>query len=176
MVVENGNPANQLEDYPQGQTACYFTNTNWKIDQKKYENSTNAIAGMDSMPHTVLTEIYVTEVQLVGVNPYPEFIEGQQQEHYYNYYYGHSPDGISNAHAVESFPYKGVWPGIDIKFYFPSESAGMKLKKGPSLRSGIEYDFIVHPGSDSNLIQLEYLGSEMGLTAKPLKGLKPLRG
>lgn len=62
---------------------------------------------------------------------------------FYNYYYAHCPDGITQTAAYHKITYQNVYPNIDWVIY--SEN-GRRMK----------YEFLVHPGGDPADIQLEY--------------------
>ena len=61
----------------------------------------------------------------------------------FNYFYGHCPDGIYGVKEYEGITVKDVYPGIDWVLY-------------GSNKTGMKYDFVVHPGADPNLVKLIY--------------------
>ncbi len=68
---------------------------------------------------------------------YPE----SKASHYYTF-------GKMNnkASAYKSITYKNIYPEIDIEYFIPGDS------------SGIKYNIILHPGADLGDLELEYLG------------------
>jgi gliding motility-associated-like protein len=70
--------------------------------------------------------------------------EAESNEHF-NYFYGHCQQGIYEVHHYEKITIKEVYPGIDWVFY-------------SSQKSGMKYDFVVHPGADPSQINLLYEG------------------
>ncbi|MBI2268857.1 MAG: SBBP repeat-containing protein, partial [Bacteroidetes bacterium] len=68
--------------------------------------------------------------------------EGESAEHF-NYFYPHCPDGIYDVKQYEKITIQDVYPGIDWVFYNSS-------------KTGMKYDFIVHPGADPAQIKLIY--------------------
>jgi len=62
-----------------------------------------------------------------------------------NYYLGDDPSKwASGVQQFHSIIYRDVYPGIDVRYY--------------SQNLNFKYDFIVHPGADPSLIELEYEG------------------
>ncbi|MFT6815477.1 MAG: hypothetical protein ACJAZ3_001387, partial [Sphingobacteriales bacterium] len=84
-----------------------------------------------------------------GANANPIIYAKEKLSHYFNFFYGHCPQGITNVHPYREIVYQNVWDKIDVVF---------KEKGG-----GIEYDFIVHPGGDPNDIALHYSGVNITL-------------
>ncbi len=74
-------------------------------------------------------------------------LEAQQAvSEYFNYYYGHCPDGINFVKGYEKLVYHNVYKGIDFVFYLKPVNGIPQL----------EYDIVVHPGADPNVIKLKY--------------------
>ncbi len=86
-------------------------------------------------------------MKLLGANPNPEMGGEDELITKSNYYIGSDPEkwrrNVSNYGKVR---YKEVYPGIDLIFY------------GNPQR--LEYDFVVAPGADPDLIRLDYAGSK----------------
>jgi hypothetical protein len=62
-----------------------------------------------------------------------------------NYYIGNDPSlWRTNIPTYAEVSYSDLYPGIDVRYFYSS--------------SGLEYDFIVHAGSDPNLIALRWEG------------------
>ena len=92
-------------------------------------------------------EILSTVTKLVDAN---ENVIAQGEgilPHHNNYFIGNNPDKwyteVPNYKAVY---YKNIYPGIDLKFY--------------SAINSLKYDFIVSPGADPSIIQIQYKGIE----------------
>ena len=82
-------------------------------------------------------------MKLVGANPEAPISQEARTAGVSNYLIGNDPArwrrGVEHYARVR---YSGVWPGIDLLFYGKDQS--------------LEYDFIVHPGSDPAAIRLRY--------------------
>src|SRR5258705_5823805 len=74
--------------------------------------------------------------------------ETDSREHF-NYFYPHCADGIYGVKGYQRLTIKNIYPGIDWVLYVNS-------------KTGMKYDFVVHPGADPNQIKLVYE------SAKPL--------
>ncbi len=89
-------------------------------------------------------EGYFAEIKLVGakqVSPVPL----NKYTAYYNFFIGNDPSRwASRVQAYERIQYVGIYPGIDLHVY----SSGNDAK----------YDYVIHPGADASLIQLNYSG------------------
>lgn len=84
-------------------------------------------------------------IQLVGANPNPEISGVDELPGKVNYVLGNDPKKWrTNLPTYSRILYKGVYPGIDMVY------------RGD--QGKLEFDFIVHPGADPNLIQIEDLG------------------
>ena len=92
------------------------------------------------------TEMAWFNVHLNGAKIQRENIvkEVESKEHF-NYFFGHCQQGIYEVHHYEKITIKEVYPGIDWVFY-------------SSQKSGMKYDFVVHPGADPSQINLLYEG------------------
>jgi len=66
---------------------------------------------------------------------------------YFNYYLGHCPEGITGVKAHQKVIYENMYPNIDVVFY------GGKEK-------GMEYDFVVKSGGNTENIKLRYKGTD----------------
>jgi len=114
--------------------------------------------GVSSM-HT-----YNMSVTLLGANTAAKVIATGKQEYYENFYTSAAhTDGLT-AHTYSKITYKEVYPGIDWVLYIKGDK--------------VEYDFVVAPGADASLIQLQYGGAtalnitaDGGIAAKTPMGL-----
>lgn len=64
-----------------------------------------------------------------------------------NYYLAHCPDGILNVKSYHKITIKSIYPGIDWIIYADDEE-------------GLKYDFVVSPGTDPDVIKLQYKGAK----------------
>lgn len=90
---------------------------------------------------------YVFE-KWVGANPHPVIEEvAQKASGHYTYLAGSSEKDYHTIQttACKKLIYHDVYPGIDVVYTLPE-------------KGGMIYDFIVHPGADPNLIQMDYEG------------------
>jgi gliding motility-associated-like protein len=76
----------------------------------------------------------------------PSSIEVKNQwPDYVNYYLGDDESTWASGVAQYSeIIFRGIYPGIDVRYY--------------SINQNFKYDFIIHPGADPSLIQMEYEG------------------
>jgi hypothetical protein len=87
------------------------------------------------------------EMQFLGANPNPEITGLQELEGVANFFYGNDPEKwLTNVPTYGGVVYQDLYPGIDLVY---RGTAG-NLKR----------DFIVDPGVDPNLIQIDYSGIE----------------
>lgn len=84
----------------------------------------------------------------VGVSDHP-MVEGLDQlPGVTNYLYGDDrAEWITGVAGYRKVAYRGVWPGIDVKFYEAEEG-------------WLEYDFVVAPGADPDRIALAFHGAQ----------------
>lgn len=107
-----------------------------------YELRLSASAAVLHLPNSV-----PLRVQFVGANPEPEIEGSKELPGKSNYFIGCSPQqwrtGLANYARVR---YRNIYPGIDLAFY--------------GNRRELEYDFIVAPGADPQLIKLSFAGAQ----------------
>ncbi|NUO01323.1 MAG: gliding motility-associated C-terminal domain-containing protein [Saprospiraceae bacterium] len=86
-------------------------------------------------------------MRLLNANPHPR-VFGETKTSYVENYYNipSKPEGIPGVPSFEKVILKDIYPGIDWVIYFKEQ--------------GLKYDFVVHPGADPALIQLEYADAE----------------
>ncbi len=90
---------------------------------------------------------HVLKVHFLYANPFPEIIENSPFPFYHNYLIGNDPSKWrSGVPVYKELYYKNLYPGIDVNF----------KGKGENLK----YDFLVAPGGDPRLIQMEYRGAD----------------
>ncbi|HYV95118.1 MAG TPA: SBBP repeat-containing protein [Chitinophagales bacterium] len=89
------------------------------------------------------------DVTLKNANPHFELLGEEASGVYYNYYLNALPGpGITNARSFGKVVYKNIYPGIDLVFTAPNDEEQLK------------YEFVIQPGSNSKLIQLNYHGAD----------------
>jgi gliding motility-associated-like protein len=88
---------------------------------------------------------YRLDMVFENANPVADIIPGESHSYFFNYYLAQCPDGILNIYPYQSFTYKNVWDGVDIKF----------MSDG----SGIKYDIILHPGASASQVAFRYVGA-----------------
>ncbi len=90
-----------------------------------------------------LSEYHFIQTQFVGANPDVKITGLDKQPGKTNYLIGNNKKewftGIPHFAKVK---YENLYPGIDLVYYMGE--------------SGLEYDFIVHPGADPDLIKLKF--------------------
>jgi hypothetical protein len=94
-----------------------------------------------------MLKIHRIDVDFVNCNANATIQTAEQAEGYSNYYYAHSPKGITHVLSYNEIIQKNIYPNIDIKYY------GGKEK-------GLKYDIIVNPGADPSQLKLKYSGAE----------------
>lgn len=84
-------------------------------------------------------------VHFVGANPEPVTKGDGEYPFYHNYYLGNSPaNWASRVKVFDNIYYSDIYNGIDLRYYQHD--------------SHLKYDFIISPGSDPRMIELEYEG------------------
>ncbi len=79
-------------------------------------------------------------------NPYPEIMVEDSS----NFYWTYGP-AEWNSKGFKRITYKNVYPSIDV-YYITSNNPQLGLLK---------YGFVLHPGANPNLIQIQYLGANL---------------
>jgi hypothetical protein len=86
-------------------------------------------------------------MQLLGGNPAAQPVALEQLPGKVNYFIGDEPSRWrSNVLTYAKVGYQDVYPGIDVTYYGRDQQ--------------LEYDFIVSPGADPNLIKLNFAGAD----------------
>ncbi len=91
-------------------------------------------------------DVYRMDMRLQDANPDVEILGEEEADAYFNYYYAHCPEGVTNVPAFSRLVYREVYSDIDLVFY--------------TTATGIKYDFVVRPGGDPSLIRLEYQAAD----------------
>jgi len=88
------------------------------------------------------------DVSLPGANSHPDIIAESAASDYFNYYNSVSgTNGVTKVKHFKKITYKDIYPGIDLVFNYNEKDKSFK------------YNFIVQPGADISLIQIEYKGA-----------------
>jgi len=87
------------------------------------------------------------QMKLMGANPNPALAGEQLQAGKVNYFLGNDPQKWqTNVPTYKQVRYQSIYPGIDLVYY--------------GNQSRVEHDFILAPGADPKLIQLEVQGAD----------------
>jgi hypothetical protein len=121
------------------------------------------------MPHKFLaekevekTEFYRVDMQWVGANEKPKLLKLKELPGYTNYYnVMYAEDGILEVKDYEEVILKGIYPGIDVKFY---SSAAQSPPLGGL--GGLEYDYLIAPGADYKQIKVKISGTRAKLDSE----------
>ncbi|MBC8484728.1 MAG: SBBP repeat-containing protein [Bacteroidetes bacterium] len=152
--------------------ALYLTNKGMSFVFYKYEDAPKNLAagnkktdGMhdpfkDDMKDKIL-KMYRMDLDIVGMNTNVRTVNNEQTEEYFNYYYAHCPEGITNVHGYGKVVYENVYSNIDLVYY--------------SNEKGLKYDFVVKPGGNVSDIKLKYnFDDEVYITKEgKIKALNP---
>jgi len=107
------------------------------------------IVSVFSQPGIAESEVEILSIvaKLVDANHDATIIGENVLSHHNNYFIGNNPNKwYTDVPNYEAVLYKNIYPGIDLRFY-----NNMNLLK---------YDFIVSPGADPSIIQIQYEGIE----------------
>jgi len=91
-------------------------------------------------------KMYRMDLDIVGMNQNFALINRDRTQDYFNYYYPHCPQGVSNVYGYREVIYENVYQNIDLLFHSQEE----KWK----------YDFIVKPGGNVSQIKLKYRNAD----------------
>jgi hypothetical protein len=124
-------------------------------------DESNPLAGFENTEAAKKTTrgVFQMDIDLLNSNPLASIEAEGETSDYFNYYYGHCPDGVTNVNGFEKLIYKNIYEGIDMVFY------GKNAKT-----LGLKYDFIVHPGADVKQIKLKYSNPDVEILPS-LQGL-----
>ena len=107
----------------------------------------------DSYPHafkpqpTANRSTSVVRMQLKGANRQPQVIGLEPLPGLVNYFLGSDPkQWHTNIPTYAKVQYQQVYPGVDMVYYGSNQQ--------------LEYDFVVAPGADPNVIQLAFNGAD----------------
>jgi hypothetical protein len=161
IINTKGNLVPEVQYYSKnsGQAEVYLTPTRISYVLPKTEkvplsdkrvSSNTALLAQHTLWNTdslvEVTSLWRTDVVLVGANPNAIIEPTEQVSEYFNFYYGHCPDGITNVHGYQKLIVRDVYPHIDL-VWITTKSGGLK------------YEFHVKPGGNPNQIHLRYDGA-----------------
>ncbi|MES2646769.1 MAG: PKD domain-containing protein [Bacteroidota bacterium] len=108
--------------------------------------SPQAAAGLSS-PKEIVVKSHAYDVLFAGANPKAVVTREREMPGYANYFLGNdSSKWASNVKTYGALVYKGIYPGIDVRYY--SENGYVK------------YDLILQPNASPEAITLQYDGVE----------------
>jgi hypothetical protein len=154
MMDVNGTTVNNLLFQASGNGVDMYVTTNgisyvFTGSKGNVKSATGTKAGKSKENSTV--ETFRADMELVGANIKQENIVKEVESNDFNNYYVGSAAGILNVYSYERITVKNIYPGIDWVLYTAGGSD--KVTTG---KSGLQYDFIVHPGADPSVIRLRY--------------------
>ncbi len=114
-----------------------------KQEQEKLLAASGVDPDMNELPPVTT---HVLTATWLGSNPSVSITAGEEQSDYYTFAKGKN-DGYK-VNIFKKITYVNLYPGIDVEFVFPKD------------KGGFEYTVIVHPGSNPNLVQLNYDGDK----------------
>ena len=94
---------------------------------------------------------WVVKLDFVGANPGVQPVGRDPAETVVSYFRGRPEEWHTGLRTFQRVVYPDLWPGIDLAYY------GVD---GAGAASALKYEFIVHPGADSDQIRLAYRGAE----------------
>jgi len=131
---------------------CYqFTRRIERVDADQ-DTSRSDMASMGRHPRGIgdepdSIETMVIKAAFVGANPNPTATGDNLLDYKCNYFLGNDPaKWRTDVPNYEAITLEEVYPGIDLTYY----GNGRQM----------EYDFVVNPGADYSLIQIQYEGAE----------------
>lgn len=90
-----------------------------------------------------------TDIRLQGINSNVKMFASEQSAETRNFY--NTAGAFSGVHHYKRITYQQVYKGIDLVFYVVPAKGSQTAR--------LKYDFIVHPGADMRMIQLQYSGA-----------------
>ncbi|MBI5232939.1 MAG: choice-of-anchor D domain-containing protein [Deltaproteobacteria bacterium] len=102
------------------------------------------------------------KLSFIGANKNPDIIALDQQEGKVNHFIGNdTAKWRTNMPTYSSVLYKNIYDGIDIRFYGqPTPTRAVWLGYPAGSPKTLEYDIIVKPGADPNIVRFVYEGIE----------------
>lgn len=152
----------------------YLTNKGMSFVFYKYEDAPKNLAAGDKESEEMhipfkdypvrerKVKMYRMDLDIIGMNTNFKTLNEEQTIEYFNYYYAHCPDGVTNVHGYRKVIYENVYDNVDLVYY--------------SNEKGLKYDFVVKPGGDASDIKLKYKNNgDVYITKEgKIKALNPL--
>ena len=89
------------------------------------------------------------DFDLLNSSPACEIITSGRSADYANYYTTGTPaEGVTNVRSYQTVTYKNIYPGIDLEFMADA-------------KSGVKYNFVVHPGGKLSSIRMKITDPEI---------------
>ena len=123
----------------------YLTPTEAVLTLTQPQPQSNHLTHKDPKPANIHTSSSVVRMQLISANPSPQMTGVQPQRGKVNYFLGNDPKHWhTNIPTYAQVKYQQVYPGVDMVYYGNQQQ--------------LEYDFIVAPGANPNIIKLAFAG------------------
>jgi hypothetical protein len=151
FIENNGQEDERMLFYEKGRGhATFFTREGVFLSMIKNQESQDKEhreKAEDPNPKSEIADLKYTIIKLtpVGANEEPEVVAEGLQEYKVNFFIGNDPERWrTSVPTYMAVLYKDVYKGIDIKYY--------------GNNSQLEYDIIVKPGADPQIVKLSYEG------------------
>ena len=147
VVATDSRAQSALPDVP----LSFETNAGQSPSDVKYlmrsEAFTLSLTATEAVLHVQGQKPSTVRITYVGANPSARVLGQGQQARHTNYYEGHDTDQwITDVRHYARVRYEDVYPGIDLTYY---------INEGE-----LEFDWIVAPGTDPNLIDMRFDGAD----------------
>jgi hypothetical protein len=114
---------------------------------QKFINRIQRIDKNEKELNNIRLETYRVDMKLNSSNPNPLIKKKEMTEDFNNYYFAHCPDGITNVRKFKTVVLENVYPNTDLVLYTNSDSK-------------FQYDFVLKPGANPNLINFKFEGAK----------------
>jgi len=144
IVDQNGLSVPEVKYHLQSQNLnVQIKNNGFSYDAFRQENSSSQEG---EIPHF---QFHRVDISFPGSSAEAILEPGIQLPGFLNFYtQGTDAQGVLNVKKYNSVTCKNLYPGIDIEYLIPEKST-----------FPLEYNFIIHPGANPDLIQMKYSGS-----------------
>jgi hypothetical protein len=144
IIDQNGFQVSEVKFHLQSQNLnVQLKNNEFSYDVFRQTNS-SSLEG-----ETPQYQFHRIDISFPGSSVDAILVPGIELRGYLNFYtQGTDAQGILNVRKYNSVTCKNLYPGIDIEYLVPENGT-----------SPLEYNFIIHPGANPDLIQMRYSGS-----------------
>jgi len=144
IIDQNGFQVSEVKFHLQSQNLnVQLKNNGFSYDAFRQTNS-SSLEG-----ETPQYQFHRIDISFPGSSVDAILVPGIELRGYLNFYtQGTDAQGILNVRKYNSVTCKNLYPGIDIEYLVPENGT-----------SPLEYNFIIHPGANPDLIQMRYSGS-----------------